>query len=140
MFPIPEFEVEQDLVFILMPFDEEFNAIYKECITGAVCEKNFRCLRADEIFSNKPIMEDVWNYINRARLIIADLTGRNPNVLYEVGICHTLGKDVIFITQSIRDIPFDIRHLRVITYQNTPDGLENCKEKLSKTIDSVFKP
>ena len=59
-------------------------------------------MRADDIYDNRPIIEDVWRCTNEARILIAELTGRNPNVFYETGIAHTVGKEVILITQSLR--------------------------------------
>src|SRR5215471_6685159 len=98
-----------------MPFSSELRPVYDDHIKNVMQEVNLECNRADDIFSNGVIIEEVWKNINEARIIIADLTGKNPNVFYEVGIAHTLGKEVILITQSIDDIPFDLRHLRCIT-------------------------
>jgi hypothetical protein len=61
-------------------------------------------------------MSDVYDSITRARVIIAELTGRNPNVFYELGIAHEQAKAVVQITQSIDDVPFDVRHLRTVVY------------------------
>ena len=77
------------------------------------------------LYGNKPIIQDIWSAINRAEIIVAELSGRNPNVFYEVGICHTLGKEVILLAQDIEDIPFDLRYLRVILYEPTYRG---CKQ------------
>ena len=69
--------------------------------------------------ANTSIIDDICNSILGADVVVADCTGQNPNVFYELGIAHTLGKDVILLTQSIDDIPFDISHLRFIEYENT---------------------
>ncbi|MEL7657806.1 MAG: hypothetical protein AAGU75_18080, partial [Bacillota bacterium] len=78
-----------------------------------------------------------WRNINEARIIIADLIHRNPNVFYETGIAHTLGKDVILISQEQGDIPFDLRHIRTIFYKNTPRGAEEFSKKLIQTIEGI---
>jgi hypothetical protein len=65
----------------------------------------------------------VVSLIDRSRVVIADCTGRNPNVFYEIGIAHTLGREVILITQNNADIPFDLRHLRYVQYLNNGEGL-----------------
>ena len=75
-------------------------------------------------------MGDIWSAINAARIIVADCTGRNPNVMYEIGLAHAIGKYTILLAQSIRDVPFDLRHLRYIIYSNTPDGLIILRQKL----------
>jgi len=83
-------------------------------------------------------MQSVWEGINRARLIIADLTGRNPNVFYELGIAHTLGKPVIMLTQSMDYVPFDLRHLRCIVYQYKPGSIEKFESALKRTVRRVL--
>jgi hypothetical protein len=59
-----------------------------------------------------------------------DFSGKNPNVFYEVGIANTLGKHVIPITQHMEDIPFDLRHHRVILYLNNKEGLDELRSKI----------
>jgi len=97
-----------------------------------------KCVRSDDIFSNREIIEDVWEYINRSRIVIAEVTGKNPNVYYELGITHTVGKDVILLTQSMDDVPFDVRHLRVIVYEYTPRGAKELEVKLAQTIKTLL--
>lgn len=77
-------------------------------------------------------MQSVWDGINRARVVIADLTGRNPNVFYELGIAHTLGKPVVMLTQSMDFVPFDLRQLRCIVYDYKPKIIERLNEQLSE--------
>ncbi len=133
-----EFLLDEKMVFVLSPFEEPFDTIYSDHIRPAI-EKidGFRCLRADDICDNRPIIEDVWQYINEARMLVAELTGRNPNVFYEVGIAHTVGKEVILLTQSIEDVPFDLRHLRCIVYEDTPMGVQNLEDNLKSTILNI---
>ncbi len=82
----------------------------------------FRSRRADDIWENPAIIQDVVSLIDRGRVVVCDCTGRNPNVFYEAGIAHTLGREVILITQAAQDIPFDLRHLRYIPYLNNGEG------------------
>lgn len=133
------FEVEGDLAFILMPFGGAFDDIYRDHIKPAMAEKDFECKRADDIFRTREVVEDIWEYICRARIVIADLTNRNPNVFYETGIAHTIGKDVILITQDDADIPFNLEHLRYYQYDYTPRGMENFEDKLQQVVDNVMK-
>jgi len=76
----------------------------------------------------------IWEQVLRADLIIADLTGRNPNVFYELGYAHALHKNSILITQSIEDVPFDLRHRQMIRYAATPKGYQALKESLKNYI------
>lgn len=138
LFPVGTVAEDDKLAFVLMPFDKEFNPTY-ETIKTIVEGLGLKCNRADEIYGNAPVIEDIWEHIRKARLIIADLTGRNPNVTYEMGICHTLGKEVIPISQSTRDIPFDVQHIRAVIYENNETGFKVMKQKLAATIESVLK-
>jgi hypothetical protein len=79
-------------------------------------------------------MSDIWAAICAARIVIADCTGRNPNVFYEIGIAHAVGKPVVLITQDVNDIPFDISHIRYIIYEYTAAGMKLLKKKLEETI------
>ena len=84
-------------------------------------------------------MIGIWRSINEARIVIADITGGNPNVFYEIGIAHTIGKDVILISQDIgeKDIPFDIHARRVIDYRLS-DAQNVLAKRLSDTISSIL--
>lgn len=114
-------EIEPALVSVMMPFDAAFSATY-EAIQQAVANVGLRSRRADDIWENPAIIQDVVSLIDRARVVVCDCTGRNPNVFYEAGIAHTLGREVILITQAEHDIPFDLRHLRYIRYLNNGEG------------------
>jgi hypothetical protein len=135
------FDPDPHLCFVLMPFKDPFNRIYERFIKPTVEEldtSGLQCQRADDIYKIGLIMEDIWEQIWRARILIAELTGQNPNVMYELGMAHTVGRDVILITQNLDDVPFDLRHHRVIVYENTPDGADLLVESLRKTITSVL--
>jgi len=130
------FTVDGTLCFSLMPFQESFFCVYEEAILPAAKAAGMRSMHAGEIFDNREIIEDVWESICTARVVIADVTGRNPNVFYELGICHTLGKEVIVITQNRDDVPFDIRHRRFLEYG--PDKLASLRSRLEKTIKNII--
>lgn len=133
-----EFLINKELVFMLSPFSEPFNTIFIDHIKPCV-EKidSLKCFRADNIYDNKPIIEDIWKSINEACIIISELSGRNPNVFYETGIAHTIGKEVILLTQDINDVPFDLRHLRCIVYDYTPKGILSLENNLKNTIKQI---
>lgn len=99
-----------------------------------VRERGLTIKRGDDYFSRHSIIEEIWAGIYHAKLVIAELTGRNDNVAYELGIAHTLGKPGVIITQDISDIPFDLRHLRIIQYQNTPEGLTILRGQLDRAV------
>jgi hypothetical protein len=128
---------ERDLIFVVMPFAKTFLPIY-DTIKLAVTACQQRCERADDIFSTQPIMENVWEGLNRASIVISDLTGKNPNVFYETGIAHTLGKDVVLITQALEDIPFDLRGFRYYEYFTDSDGLARLHKNLITGIEELL--
>jgi hypothetical protein len=80
----------------------------------------------------------MYGAIKDAKLVIADCTDRNPNVFYEIGLAHVLGKQVVLVTQKTEDIPFDLRHLRYITYEYTPRGMRNFEKTLKATLEGTI--
>jgi hypothetical protein len=126
VFRIPEHEnIDPALASAMMPFAAGFTPVY-QCIQQAAENAGLRCRRADDIWENPSVIQDVVSLIDRSRVVVCDCSGRNPNVFYEVGIAHTLGREVILITQSADDIPFDLRHLRYISYLNNGEGRASC--------------
>jgi predicted nucleotide-binding protein len=96
-------------------------------------------VRADQIVGTGIITSDIITSLARARFIIADISGSNPNVMYEVGIAHTLGRQVILITDESTDIPFDIAITRVIRYDlETVKGAEDFQKRLTQTIQLLM--
>lgn len=129
-------ERKHDL-FVLMPFSESLRPVYDDHIKKIASELNLSTARADDFFSAHSVMADVWSSIFFAKAIIADCTARNPNVFYEIGLAHVLGKPVILITQEAEDIPFDVRHIRYIQYTFTPRGMADFEKTLGETLRSV---
>jgi nucleoside 2-deoxyribosyltransferase len=137
VFKISEYEnIEPRQASAMMPFDAAFNPVYKS-IQQAAKNVDFDCKRADDIWENAEIMQDVVDLIDRSRIVICDCTGRNSNVFYEIGIAHTLGREVILITQNKDDIPFDLRHLRYIYYCNNDEGHLALTKALQNRMERV---
>lgn len=117
--------------FVLMPFNSGSQSLYERVIRPAVEATGLLCVRADEIFSRPQITHDIWKEIRACALLIADLTGKNPNVLYELGLAHAIGKPSIIITRNEEDVPFDLRALRYLYYDtNEPFWGERLRELL----------
>jgi len=125
-------------VFVLMPFDDSFSDIYTYGIKQSCTELNTYCERVDEQIYTERILDRIYNQISKADIIIADMTGRNANVFYEVGYAHGLGKNVILLTQNADDIPFDLKHFPHIIYNGTIRTLgENLKTRLEWFLNST---
>lgn len=138
VFQIPEHEViDPALASAMMPFDLSFNPVY-DSIRGASENVGLRCRRADDIWEHAAIIQDVVSLIDRSRIVVCDCSGRNPNVFYEAGIAHSLGREVILITQSEHDIPFDLRHLRHIRYLNNAEGRAALTEALQSRMRTIL--
>ncbi len=132
-------ELQQGICFVLMPFKDRFNEYYQKIINPAIAEVGLEPLRADEIYSVHYVMTDIWKYINSAKILIAELTTQNPNVLYELGLAHAIGKPVILISQTLDDVPFDLRVLRVILYNTTdPDWAIDLKKNIVNTLQELL--
>lgn len=125
-------------VFVLMPFRSELQPVFEDHIKRVASALAITVARADDFFTNRPVVNEIWSAIAAARVLIADCTGRNPNVFYEIGVAHTIGKPVILVTQDPADVPFDLRHLRYIEYRFTPRGMMEFEEILKRTITEVL--
>lgn len=125
--------------FVIMPFGDPFDELYHEIIKEALEENNFSVIRADELYGSKPIMEDILEGIESAEIIVADLSGRNPNVFYELGIAHSrkINDNVIIVTQDIEDVPFDLRPYRIISYKPSISGAKALRTQLINTIKEL---
>jgi len=121
-------------VFVLMSFAPELKPVFDDHILPATKSIGVRCERADDFFSSESVIDEIWSAIYNAQICIADCTGRNPNVFYELGIAHTLGRPCILIAQSVEDIPFDVRHRRAIVYSYTPRGMQEFGRTFTKTL------
>jgi len=137
-----DFRIEKGLTYVLMPFKEDLNDIYKTYILPTAKRRKLNVVRADDDYSNPVIMQKIWRSICKAQIVIADLTYLNPNVLYEVGIAHTLGKDTILIFQKRnkfhKQFPFDLVHIQRIQYENTAMGAKKLTSELSKALKSAL--
>ena len=80
-------------------------------------------------------MDQIWQGIHAAKILVAELTGRNPNVFYELGLAHALEKPVVLVSSNQDDVPFDVQHIRVI-YYDTSDPFWG--EKLISKIAEIF--
>jgi hypothetical protein len=100
-----------DTCFVMMPFGEWFDRYYQEIYVPAIKEAGFETVRADELFTTGSVVEQIWEQIEKSKLLIADLTGKNPNVFYELGLSHAAKKPVVFTASEVGDVPFDLRHL-----------------------------
>lgn len=122
-------EKEKPIVLVLMPFRKDFNDIYEFGIEQAVTRAGARCVRVDKQIFQQNILQQVYDQISEADIIVAEMTGQNPNVFYETGYAYALNKRVIPIVKDEQDIPFDLKHYQHIIYQGSITELSKELEK-----------
>ena len=132
-----DFHTDEEFCFVLMPFGVPWSDRIWKRVQAVIETSGLPCKRADDLYG-RDVMEDIWWAINASRFIVADITGRNSNVLYELGIAHTLGKDVVVLTQSAGDIPFDLKPLRHVIYEDNADGYEVLDAQLPKFVQAIL--
>lgn len=130
-----------DNCFVMMPFADPIGSYFEKIYKPAIEKAGLKAIRADdEIFGTGKIMEQIWNGINSANVLIAELTSRNANVFYELGIAHTLKKPVVLVSSNENDVPFDLHHIRVIYYDMTdPFWGHKLIDKIAENILSAIK-
>lgn len=127
-----------DSCFVMMPFGHWQDVYHKDIFSVAIKEAGMEPVRADELFSTGTVIEQVWEQINKAKILLADLTGKNANVFYELGLAHAARKPVVFTSGNLEDVPFDLRHLRVIVYDiNDPFWGEKLKASLTAYLKNA---
>jgi len=125
--------------FVIMQFSDEYNQLYEEVIRPVIEGFGIQCERADEYSSTNPIIQDIVNSITEASVVIADVTPDNPNVFYEVGYSHALGKPTILLCDKKRTkLPFDLSSFRTLFYDNTIAGKAQVEKRLKKFLDNIF--
>jgi len=141
LYPPPKLPSGEGMVrcFIVMPFSLEWSDDVHRTLSSACKAMAVQPVRGDDVFTPTDILVDIWQSINGADFVIADITGRNPNVLYELGIAHTLAKPVLIISRNAADIPIDLSTRRVILYgQSEGDWREDLGIKASKAIKEIL--
>jgi hypothetical protein len=138
LFGKPDALIQKLDVFVLMPFKADMSPVYEDHIKPTCASMGLTVRRADDFFTAHSVVWDIWKAIVSARLIVADCTDRNPNVFYEIGLAHTIGKPTILVTQKSEDVPFDLQHLRYIAYQLTPRGMREFETKFKETVQNVL--
>jgi hypothetical protein len=121
---------------VIMPFETEFDTIYKKVLVPTIMMANLKPFREDEIFGEIEKAEIIWTDIIENKVIIADVTGRDPSVLFELGLAYAIGKRVIIITQHKEDIPFDIDAIPYSFVEKTTWG--SLERQLFEIIKEVL--
>jgi hypothetical protein len=129
-----------DTCFVMMPFAAPIGNYYSLIYEPAIRKAGLTPVRADtEIFGSGKIMNQIWAGIRAARVLVAELTTKNPNVFYELGIAHALKKPVVLVSSNEPDVPFDLHHIRVIYYDHAdPFWGQKLLDKVAENIVSAI--
>lgn len=129
----------KDTCFTIMPFGSWFDYYYEAIYVPAIKSTGLIPRRADDLYRPSAIVNDIWTLTQESKVILADLSGKNPNVFYELGLAHALTKPAILVTESIDDVPFDLRSLRVIVYdKNEPNWGDVLSQKIETAIKEIL--
>lgn len=129
-------------VFVLMPFADDFYEVYTDVIKPAMeaARVGANCYRVDDYNKGTGnITRDIIESIVNADVVLADLTSKNANVFYELGIAHSFGQKTIMIAQSTKDIPFDINTFNVIVYEQSISGAKKLKTMLQESALKIIR-
>lgn len=144
---------KQKICFVIMGFGKKKDPVtnrtidldetYKKIIRPAVEACNYKCIRADEITDSGLIDRSMYALLYRAELVIADISTYNPNAIYELGTRHALKSySTIIISEGEITIPFDINHIRTLSYNHLGNEISDneakkCVRKLKEVIKNV---
>ena len=137
VFKVPKEPPSDKLISVMMPFNAAFKGTY-DAVHRVADHMGLECLRADDIWEDSTFIQDIFSLIFRSHVVVVDFSGRNPNVMYETGIAHTLGKTVIPITQSLDDIPSDLGHHRALKYLPNEEGYRDLSNSLWRRLKPLF--
>jgi hypothetical protein len=126
-------QLSTPVCFVIMPFASELDFVYR-VIKETVEKFKLKCVRADEIYVSRPVVEDIKGQIAGADLVIVDFTNKNPNVYYEAGLADAWKKKWIVLAQSQDDLTFDVRHIRTILYSDRMGADEKLRDELEQAI------
>ncbi len=125
----------------MMPFAEPLGGYYSLIYKPAIEKAGLTPIRADDdIFSTGKIIDQIWKGITTSKVLVAELTSRNANVFYELGLAHALQKPVVLVSSNEEDVPFDLNHIRVIYYDmKDPFWGQKLIDKIAENIISAIK-
>ena len=124
--------------FVVMQFGEPYNSLYTEVIKPVFAERKMEVYHADEIYRPGYILQDITTGIRESELIVAEITPANPNVFYELGYAHAVGKPTILLAERGKELPFDIKGFRCIFYDNTIKGKRQVETDLRRHLASIL--
>lgn len=132
-------EERRDNCFTMMPFSDPFSIYYEQLYKPAIEDAGLEPVRADDLFRPGVIVSDLWRMIQEAKVLLAELTTKNANVFYELGLAHAIGKPIVLISETLDDVPFDLQQLRVLLYdKDDPTWGDKLKADITTAIKETL--
>jgi hypothetical protein len=127
-------------IFVIMPFAEPFDTLYKQVINPVATDLGFEVVRVDEVVGPGIIIEDIQRQIESSHAVIAEISSQNPNVFYELGYAHALRKPAILLVRRSDGpaMPFDIRSYRAIFYDDSIGGKNAVERNLQQHLTAIL--
>jgi hypothetical protein len=128
-------------IFVIMPFKEPYDTVYREVIEPVARREGYQVVPIDEVSGPGVILEDIQQQITRAHAVIAEVSNHNPNVFYELGYAHALGKPAVILVRRQDDtiMPFDIRGFRAVFYDDSIGGKHALERNLQEQLRAVLR-
>ena len=124
--------------FVAMQFSEPYNEVYRDAVEPLVREIGFEPLRLDDVHSPGIIINDIINNLSESSIVLAEISEKNANVYYELGLAHALGKPTLLMAVKGTSLPFDVGPHRCIFYDNTIAGRGKLQESLKRGLMSLL--
>lgn len=137
-FKATKFAATKPKAFVVMQFGEPYDSLYRDVIKPIAEEKGLEAYRVDDVYKPGIILQDIIRGIIESEIVIAEITPPNPNVFYEIGYAHAIGKTTILLVEKGKELPFDIRSYRCIFYDNTIRGKKDVENNLRKHLTSIL--
>jgi hypothetical protein len=139
-FPRTEVAGVRPSVFVIMPFKEPYNSLYEDVIKPVAHDCKIEINRIDEVRGPGIILNDIQEQIQRAHVVVAEISEINANVFYELGYAHALEKPAVLLVleEKIKDLLFDIRGYRAIPYHDSIKGKKVVELNLRQTFRAVM--
>lgn len=128
-------------IFVIMPFSEPFDTLYRDVIGPVASRLDFEVIRVDEIVGPGMIVDDIQRQIESAHAVVAEISTQNPNVFYELGYAHALRKPAILLVRRSDSgtMPFDIRSYRAIFYDDSIGGKKKVERNLEQHLAAILR-
>jgi CheY-like chemotaxis protein len=124
---------QQQFVFVAMPFSGALEELYRSAVVPAISELGYQSIRMDEVVHNRDLYGELIDHLRNSKMVVCLADDANPNVYYEVGYAHSMGKEVLIVAKDVGELRFDIRGRFAISYGEEPGSVR------TKLVDRILK-